>query len=50
MYGRQTSLAGDPNAIEEQKALQTAIAGLREAAVLRRIAADEYHSLHPGLA
>jgi hypothetical protein len=31
MYGRQTSLAGDPNAIEVQKALQTAIAGLREA-------------------
>jgi len=29
MYGRQTSLAGDPNAFEERKALQTAIAKLR---------------------
>jgi hypothetical protein len=29
MYARQTSLVGDPNAFEERKALQTAIAGLR---------------------
>ena len=29
MYARQTSLVGDPNAFEERKALQTAIASLR---------------------
>lgn len=29
MYARQTSLAGDPNAVEERAALQTAIATLR---------------------
>jgi len=29
IYARQTSLIGDPNAFEERKALQTAIAGLR---------------------
>jgi hypothetical protein len=29
MYARQTSLVGDPNAFEERKALQTAIARLR---------------------
>jgi hypothetical protein len=31
MYGRQTSLVGDPDAFEERKALQTAIARLRAA-------------------
>ena len=30
MYARQTSLVGHPNAFEERKALQTAIAGLRQ--------------------
>jgi len=29
MYGRQTTLIGNPNAFEERKALQTAIARLR---------------------
>ena len=29
MYARQNSLVGDPNAFEERKALQTAIARLR---------------------
>jgi len=30
MYARQTSLVGHLNAFEERKALQTAIAGLRQ--------------------